>query len=194
METEFEATFIEVDKDEIRRRLSALGAERAYPEFMMTRVVFDLPSGHEIKDGWLRVRKEYDKITMSLKVVNGGKIENQKETCLKIDNFENAVSFLTSIGCRRKAYQESYRELWKLDEVEITIDEWPYLEPFVEVEGFSEEAVKAVSKKLGFNYDQAFFCSVDILYNRKYGTPIEFINKNLDLISFTEPNPFQNKK
>ncbi|MFZ4648885.1 MAG: CYTH domain-containing protein [Patescibacteria group bacterium] len=194
METEFEATFIEINKDEVSQLLLSAGATLVHPEFMMTREVFDLPTGHEIKDGWLRVRKEYDKITMSLKVVSGGKIENQKETCLNIDNFENAVLFLSSIGCRRKAYQESYRELWKLDDAEITIDEWPYLEPFVEVGGPSEEVVKAVSKKLGFDYNKAFFCSVDILYNRKYGTPIEYINKHLDLISFTEPNPFEDKK
>lgn len=194
METEFEATFIEINKDEIRQRLLSAGAKLVHPEFMMTRVNFDFPSGYEVKDGWLRVRKEYDKITMSLKVVSGDKIENQKELCLKIDNFENAVSFLSSIGCRRKAYQESYREKWELDGVEVTIDEWPYLEPYVEVEGLSEEVVKNVSEKLGFDYSEAFFCSVDILYNRKYGTPIEYINYDLDLISFSEENPFLNKK
>ncbi len=191
MKTEFEATFIEINKDEIRARLEKAGAERIHPEFMMTREVFELPVGHEIKDGWLRVRREYDKITMSLKVVSGGQIDNQKETCLEVDNFDEAVDFLTSIGCRRKAYQETKRELWKLDGVEITLDEWPYLEPLVEVEGDSEEAVKEVSAKLGFDYHQAFFCSVDFLYNRKYGTPIEFINHHLDLISFSAPNPFQ---
>lgn len=194
MNIEYEATFINVDKDEIRARLEKIGAERIYPEFMMKRVVFELPSGHEIRGGWLRVREEADKITMSLKITDGGKIEDQKEICLKIDNFDEGVKFLNSIGAEQKAYQESYRELWLIDGVEVCIDEWPYLEPYVEVEGKSEPEVKAVSAKLGFDYSQALFCSVDTLYNKKYGVPFDIINHQTKRITFNDSNPFTNYK
>lgn len=190
MQIEYEATFINIDKDEIRARLKTVGATLVKPEFLQKRIVFELPSGHEIPGGWLRVRDESDKITMSLKIVNGDKIEDQKEICLKIDNYNEGVNFLEAIGAERKAYQESRRELWILDNTEITIDEWPYLEPYVEVEGVSEEIVKSVSEKIGFNYQDALFCSVDILYNKKYGTPLDVINKKTKLITFTDPNPF----
>jgi adenylate cyclase, class 2 len=190
MNIEYEATFINIDKDEIRGRLEKAGAALIKPEFLMKRIVFELPVGHEIPGGWLRVRDEGDKITMSLKVVNGNKIEDQKETCLKIDDFDEGVKFLESIGARQKAYQESRRELWLLDGVEVTIDEWPYLEPYVEVEGQSEAIVKATSEKLGFDYAQALFCSVDTLYNKKYGVPFEVINHKTNRITFIDPNPF----
>lgn len=190
MNIEYEATFIDVDKDEIRERLKKAGANLVYPEFMMKRFVFELPVGHEIKGGWLRVREEANKITMSLKITNGSNIEDQKEICLKIDNFNEGVKFLNTIGAKQKAYQESYRELWLLDDVEVCIDEWPYLEPYVEVEGKSEQEVKAVSEKLGFNYSQALFCSVDTLYNKKYSVPFEIINHKTNRITFTDPNPF----
>jgi len=156
----------------------------------MKRIVFELPVGHEIPGGWLRVRDEGDKITMSLKIVDGDKIESQKEICLKIDDFNEGVKFLESIGAKQKAYQESYREFWLLDGVEVTIDEWPYLEPYVEVEAKSEEEVRRVSEKLEFDYSQALFCSVDILYNKKYGTPLEIINHHTKIITFNDPNPF----
>lgn len=190
MGIEYEATFINVDKDDIRKRLKKAGATLIKPDFLQKRRVFELPVGHEIPGGWLRVRDEQDKITMSLKIVNGDKIEDQKEICLKIDNFEEGVNFLESIGCKQKAYQESRRELWILDGVEVTIDEWPFLEPYVEVEGKSEEKVKEVSAKLDFDYSTALFCSVDVLYNKKYGTPIEHINHNLNKIVFDGENPF----
>lgn len=193
MNIEYEATFTNINKDEIRARCKKAGASLVYLEFLMKRIVFELPGGHEIKGGWLRVRAEADKTTMSLKIVDGDKIENQKEICLKIDNFNEGVKFLESIGAQQKAYQESYRELWLLDNVEITIDEWPYLEPYVEVEGVSEAEVKEVSAKLGFDYNQALFCSVDFLYTKKYGTPFEVIN-NTSRITFTDPNPFANLK
>lgn len=187
---EYEATFPNINKDDIRQRLEKAGATLVKPENLMVRSVFELPSGHKIKGGWLRVRNENDKITMSLKVVNGNKIEDQKEICLKIDSFEEGVKFLESLGCEPKAYQESKRELWILDEVEITIDEWPYLEPYVEVEGKSEEVVKSVSTKLDFDYSQALFCSVDTLYSNKYKITADYINHQIKRICFNEPNPF----
>jgi len=190
---EYEATFTDINKDEIRERLKKAGAKKVYPEFLMKRIVFELPAGHEIKGGWLRVREEADKITMSLKITDGGKIEDQKEICLKIDNYDEGVKFLESVGAERKAYQESYRELWILDGVEVCIDEWPYLEPYVEVEGKSEQEVKNVSAKLGFDYAKALFCSVDTLYTKKYGTPFAVINST-KRITFSGPNPFGDSK
>jgi adenylate cyclase class 2 len=190
MNIEYEATFPNINEDDIRARLKNTGATLIKSKFLMKRIVFELPVGHEIPGGWLRVRDEGDKITMSLKIVDGDKIESQKEICLKIDDFNEGVKFLEAIGAERKAYQESYREFWLLDEVEVTIDEWPYLEPYVEVEAKSEEEVRRVSEKLGFNYSQALFCSVDTLYNKKYGTPLEIINHHTKIITFNDPNPF----
>src|SRR3990167_4683344 len=74
MDIEFEAKFPDIDKDKLRKKLKALGAVLVKPEFFQKRIVFFLPKGHEIKDGYLRVRDEGDRITMSLKVVNGDKI------------------------------------------------------------------------------------------------------------------------
>lgn len=192
MKIEYEATFPNINKNEIRRKLLESGAKIIKPEFLMKRTVFNLPSGHDIDGGWLRVRDEGDKITMSLKVVEAGKIENQKEICLEIDDYQEATNFLKQIGCEEKAYQETKRELWMLDNVEVTIDEWPYLEPLVEVEGRSEEAVKQVSEKLGFKYEDALFCSADTLYNKKYGVSEYKINNSTPFITFNHPNPFIN--
>jgi len=190
MKIEYEATFADVDKDKIRGRLSQSGAELIRKEFLQKRAVFRLPEGNHIQGGWLRVRDEGDRITMSLKVVDGDQIHDQKETMLVVDDFEEARNFLLGIGCREKAYQESKRELWRLDGVDITIDEWPFLEPFVEVEGESEEKVKAVSMKIGFNYDLAKFCAVDVLYSEKYGFDVDMINNQTPLILFEMENPF----
>jgi len=190
MYTEFEATFTSISKQEIREKLIAIGARLEHEEYLQKRIVFNLPKGHEIDGGWLRVRDEVDKITMSLKVVKEGKIEDQKEIQLNIDSFDNAVSLLETIGCENKAYQETKRELWKVDDVEVTIDEWPFLEPFVEIEGKSEEEVKSVSEKLDFDYSKAKFCAVDTLYSEKYGITEDQVNNHTPKILFGEENPF----
>lgn len=190
MKIEYEATFLNIERDEVREKLSYRGAVLIREEFLQKRVVFNLPKGNSHEHAWLRVRDEGDKITMSLKVVDGDKIHNQKETELQVDNFEEAVSFLNSIGCEQKAYQENKRELWRLDNVEITIDEWPFLDPFVEVEGDSEESVRLVSEKIGFDYNQAKFCAVGTLYNEKYNVSLDRINNHTPKIVFDMKNPF----
>jgi adenylate cyclase class 2 len=192
MQIEYEATFTNINKAEIRGKLEAAGARLIKSEFLQKRIVFNLPEGHEIKGGWLRVRDEGDKITMSLKIIDGEKIEDQKEICLGISDFGLAVNFLKTIGCRQKAYQESKRELWVINGVEITIDEWPFLEPFVEIEAQTEVEVKETSRVLGFDYSQALFCSVDTLYSTKYGVPKEVINNEISEILFDMKNPFEN--
>lgn len=193
MKVEYEATFPNVNKDTVRIKLQEAGAMFVRPEFLQKRVVFHLPAGHEIKGGWVRVRDEGDKITLSLKVVDGTNIENQKEINLKVNDFEEARNLLITLGCQEKAYQENKRELWLLDDVEITIDEWPFLEPFVEVEGKSEEAVKIISEKIGFNYADALFCAVGTLYSKKYNLDEDIINNETPKIVFNMENPFVKK-
>jgi adenylate cyclase class 2 len=190
MQIEYEATFYPVDKNAIRERLQKAKAQLLRAEFLQKRYVFNLPRGHELAGGWLRVRDEGDKITMSLKVVNGDKIEDQKEICLQVDNIEQAVMMLETIGCIKKAYQETRRELWELNGVEICIDEWPWLEPFVEIEGKSESAVRQVSALLDFDYGEARFCSVDSLYAEKYHFENDVFNNQSEKIVFEGENPF----
>ena len=160
------------------------------PEYLQKRIPFYLPREKRLKDSWLRVRDEGDKITLSLKVIDGEKIEDQKEICLEINNFDDAVELLKAIGCKPKSYQETKRELWRIDDAEITIDEWPFLEPFVEIEGDSEQAVKEVSEKLGFNYANALFCAVGKLYQMKYGISLDGIN-GFEKLVFEMENPFR---
>lgn len=191
MKIEYEATFPNIDKDEIKAKLKESGAELIRPEFLQRRMAFKFPKGHEIEGGWVRVRDEGDKVTMSLKVVDGEKIENQKEICLRVNSLKEAELFLTTIGCKKKAYQESKREIWRLRDAEIAIDQWPFLEPFVEIEGESKVAVKKACEKIGLDYSKALFCSVGVLYNKKYGVSIDVINNQTPEIVFGGKNPFE---
>jgi adenylate cyclase, class 2 len=192
MKVEYEATFANINKEEIRERLKRAGAALERPEYLQKRIPFHLPSEKRSKHSWLRVRDEGGVVTLSLKTVDGNKIENQKELFLQIDDFDTAVELLKSIGCEPKSYQETKRELWKLNGAEITIDEWPFLEPFVEIEGASEEEVKRASEKLGFKWSEALFCAVGKLYEMKYGVPEDEINTAPKII-FDMENPFQKK-
>ena len=100
------------------------------------------------------------------------------------------MEFFEMIGCRKKSYQETKREKWKLDNVDISIDEWPFLEPFVEIEGKSKKEVEKISKKLSFKWKDALFCAIGHLYYRKYDMPEHYINNKVPKITFDMKNPF----
>lgn len=193
MKTEYEATFANIDKSDIRSRLKAAGAVLIKSEVLMKRKSFTPPNGEDIEYSWARVRDEGDRITMSFKSIKGERIEDQKEEMVVIDDFQAGVNFLLALGCREKAYQESKREIWSLDGTEICLDEWPFLEPYVEVEGESEQVVKAAAEKLGFDYSSAKFCSVAVLYAEKYGISADDVSNKVPLITF-DKNPFQSNE
>jgi len=96
MNTEFEATFIDIDVDKVRQKLKQLNATLLKPETLMKRVVFEPPQ--YIEGGWLRVRDEGDKITLSVKQVTGTQIDDQKEVELIIHDFDTGIQFLVVTG------------------------------------------------------------------------------------------------
>ncbi len=185
MNIEYEATFIKINKDQMRQKLKEVGAKLIKPEFLMKRIVFHPPK--EIKNGWMRVRDEQDKITMSLKIITGSKITDQKEVELTITDFDEGCKFLEAIGAKRKSYQETKREHWHYDGAEITIDTWPALNPFVEIESDNEKIVKEVSEKLGFIWQDAYFGATDEIYEKELGIPREIINQKTSEITFENP-------
>lgn len=180
MNNEIEATFYEVNKDEIREKLKALGAILEMPEVLMRRTVYDTGKG-----SFARVRDEGGKIVMTYKIyIDDTDIMGCKEVNLVVDNYDEANKFMHGIGLKEKANQDSYRELWTLDGVEITIDTWPWIPAYIEVEGPSEEAVWSVSEKLGYKKEEAHFGSVDRVYNYYYGVDMDIVNDATPVINF----------
>jgi adenylate cyclase class 2 len=193
MKIEYEATFANINKIEIRNKLKNLGAKKVRDEFLMKRIVFNLPTNE--RGTWIRVRDEGDKIMLAIKSIEGdGKnIEGQKELELQINDFKKGIMILEKIGCIKKSYQENKREIWILEDVEIAIDEWPFLEPFVEIEGNSEKEVKSIAEKLGFNYSNAIFSSTDEQYSAKYNLSEDRVVNKTPVIKFNGKNPFLKK-
>lgn len=177
---EIEATFLEVDKDELRARLKGLGAELLQPEVLMQRTVFDLEEEH----AFARVRDEVNKVTMSYKRLDDLSLSGMKEICLEVNDYGEAVGFMKALGLRAKAEEETLREEWLLDGVELDIDTWPWLPAFVEVDGLSEEAVKGVVEKLGYDMKDAVYGSVDEIYTIYYDVTNDDVNKRWSEIKF----------
>lgn len=189
MPTEWEAVFWPINKDTVRAALSSAGAVMVFPERLMRRVNLYLPES-VTTPGFARVRDEGHRITLSVKDTSGTRIEDKKEVQVVVDDFDSAQRLLRALSCKDKNYQESTRELWTLDGAEITIDDWPFLEPLCEVEADSEASVRAVAEKLGFDWNTARFCSADKLYAEKYNVPHTAITQGIPRLTFDMPDPF----
>ncbi len=189
MDIEYEAKFLNIDKDDIRARLRAAGAALIQSEFLQRRWVLDVPAPHQKKGVWLRVRDEGTQTTLSWKSSSGDGIEEQKELSVVVDSFDTTVELLKRIGCPADSYQETKRELWVLDGAQITIDTWPFLNPFVEVEADSEKAVEHASRAIGFDWSEALFCGVNKLYQMEYGEETHI--RTTPLLTFDMENPYK---
>ncbi len=190
METEIEAKFLNINKTRLRKLLQNIGAECVKPERMMRRTVFELP-----EDGsYMRVRDEGDKITMSVKHLAERSLEGMKEICLTVNSYNDAVNFLIAAGHEPKAKQETLRESWVYQGVEIDIDTWPWAPSFVEIEGKSGEAVKAVAEKLGFAMKDAKYGSVEIVYKQIYNLTDDEINNEPEIIFDHIPQLFDSRR
>jgi len=156
----------------------------------MRRVTID-PPGQEAADVFLRVRDEGDKATMTYKSYDDITVDGANEIEVEVSDFQLTVDILASSGLVQKSYQESKRESWQLDGCEIELDEWPWLNPYIEIEGPSVDAVQALADKLGFDWEQAVYGGVAYVYQQQYPdlfTADEF-NSQLARIKFDDPPP-----
>lgn len=169
MNTEIEAKFTNIDPEQVRKRLTELGAKLRQPERLMRRKNYDYPDGRlEKVGGWIRLRDESDRVTLAYKQLNDRTLHGTKEISVNVGDFDKMADLLTAIGLEIKSYQETRRESWLLGETEIEIDTWPWIPAFVEIEGKNEASVKKTSKSLGFDWRNVKHGSVENIYQEVF--------------------------
>ena len=165
MQTELEAKFLNIDKDDMRRRLTSLGAVLVTPERKLMRQNFDFADSRLNKlAGWVRIRDEGDHITLTYKQLNERTLHGTKEINLTIDSFGQARELLNILGLEVKSEQVTMRESWKFGDTQIEIDTWPWIPPFLELEGQSEDDLRSLATKLDLDWDSAKYGSVEVAY------------------------------
>lgn len=184
MKTEIEAKFLDINSEAIRSKLKELGGSLNQEEILMRRKIFDYNNQRLEKTGaWIRVRDEGNKITLSYKRLIDRTFQGTKEISVKVDDFEATCNFLLAIGLDCRSYQETKRETWLLDGCEITIDTWPWIPTFIELEAETEQAVKSAAEKLGCDWNEALHGSVETAYQKYYEVTEEEID-HLEEIKF----------
>ncbi len=166
-----------------------MGAILEKPMRLMRRVTIDSDVMKQ-KGGFIRVRDEGDRVTLTYKQFDTLAVDGAKEHEVVVSGFDETVALLAAAGLAHRSLQESKRETWVYDGAEIVIDEWPWLTPYIEVEATSEADVKRVSELLGFAWNDAVFGDVMAAYRAQY----PHLNEkdtvgNIPIVRFGDPVP-----
>jgi adenylate cyclase class 2 len=189
MNSEIEAKFLDINHDEIRQKLIALGAQLEKPLRAMRRVTIDTPH-MKAKDAFVRIRDEGDKVTITYKQFDQLSVDGAKEIEIIVSHFEESIALFAAAGLKHGSYQESKRETWRLGNAEIVLDTWPWLKPYIEIEGTDVKTVKSVAKSLGLAWNDAVFGDVMAAYRVQYPhLGMKDTVGNLAEVRFDDPLP-----
>jgi adenylate cyclase, class 2 len=190
-DTEFEAKFYPIEKDEYRDKLKSLGGKLVASERKMKRALVDRRDFPQLKCNYIRVRDEGGVIRISAKIhaEEGGNLTDQKEVDIEVSNYDKAIKIIEMMGFTFGVYQETLRETWELEGAEVTIDTWPGLLTYSEIEASSEEHVQELAGKLGFDWNKKIITSPLEIFMRVYNLSLEEVLKMTAHLTF-EKNPF----
>jgi predicted adenylyl cyclase CyaB len=137
MEIEFEAKFLNINKEELVEKLKSLGAKMVKKNTLYKRCMYGLC---DIKRGYVRVRDEGDETKLTAKIYKDSQFPEEYEVTIKND-FENGKAFLGALNLTEKSYHETMREIWILplgkydtNKCEVAFDSIPGIPLYVEIE------------------------------------------------------------
>ena len=169
MHTEIEERILEINKEEVIKKLEELGATKA-GEWFYKRYTYDFTPKRE--NQWIRLRTNGVETTLTYKNVETREIDGTRELEIVVDNFEETNKFLEILGYEYKNYQENKRIRYYLNDVEIDIDTWPMIPTYMELEGPSVEKVKEVEDLLGVDKSKITTLFADEIYDKYYGIDV----------------------
>ena len=176
MQQEFETQIVDVNKEEIITKLRGLGAKED-AELLQKRWVFDMsPCTVDSKGEWIRLRQVGNKKpTLTYKNKAGSGLNETTELEVTVDDFEKTALILSQVkGFTGKYYQENKRIKFEYKGIEFTLDTWPMIPTYLEIEGRSEADVHKGLTLLGLEgKDQGHLGTVAIYH--RYGIELHDI-------------------
>lgn len=175
MKIENEVTVLNINKDEFIKKILLAGGKEVSPELKQIRCVYDFNPVNEHK--WIRLRTNGKKSTLTIKETNGSSKMGARELEIEVSNFEETNRILNELGYHYRNRQENYRHIFMLDGAEISIDTWPKIEPYAEIEADTKQDIENVLTKLNIKPEQITELDVCLIYSKIY---------NIDLLAIKE--------
>jgi adenylate cyclase class 2 len=170
----------------VRRELRSLGAE-SLGCVLESNSILDRPDGSLRRRGCgLRIRESRSEedggttATLTMKgPVHEGAVKTREELEVRVDDADRTAQLFGALGFAPVLRYQKRRESWRLGLCRIELDEPPHIGLFVEIEGPSEQAIRAVQTDLGLGdlrHESASYIHMLTAYCREHGIADEIVS------------------
>jgi adenylate cyclase class 2 len=181
MQTEIETRFLDINKDDLVKKLISLGAIDEGEE-KLEEIIFHAADMSWVgKRKYVRLRKTKDKIKLTYKENAEQKVDSAQEIEFYVPDWNKCSEFFEKIGLKAMRKLEKQRHTFKLDDVTVDIDTWPKIPTYMEIEGPSVESLKKFCNKLDIDWGKRFDGDAKEVF-RHYGHDLDHIT----VITFSE--------
>ncbi|MFU8772671.1 MAG: class IV adenylate cyclase [Anaerolineales bacterium] len=165
MSVEIEVKFYVKDIEALKYRLQVLGARPRQARTSEINYRFDTSTGRLTRNKQvLRLRKDnHSRLTYKSPSRDEGGALSRQEIEITVSDFDAAVELLQALGYKVSLIYEKFRTIYSLNQVLICVDELP-LGHFIEIEGSSSDDIRAMSHRLGLNWETRLSKSYSALF------------------------------
>ena len=172
---EIEVRFLEINKDDLAARLNKLGAIDHGEDLLEERIIFDKDLLWQRAAKFMRIRTKGGKTTLAYKNRENPhepSAHGTEEIEFEVSDPELAQALLSRLGYEPFRYQQKKRHSFTFGDVSVDIDTWPKVPTYVELEGNSEDDLKAAAKELGLDWTNVEFRDPKLVIEQVYGIPV----------------------
>lgn len=148
MNIENEIKVLNIDVDEAIKKLEHLKFVKV-DEYFYKRYIYNTAPPKE--NAWLRLRTDGYVTTLTYKESTKDSIDGMKEIEVTVDDFNTMNTLLETSGIVSSSYQENKRLLYEGVGCQVSIDYWPLIPPYLEIESSSVFKVEDCLKALGYS-------------------------------------------
>ena len=181
MQKEIETRFLNIDKEEVIKKLMPLGATDKGEEKLEEIIFHPTDSSWIGKRKFVRLRKTKNKVKLTYKENVEQTVDSAREIEFEVSDIEKCHKFFEKVGLSAMRQLEKYRHTFELDDVTVDIDSWPKIPVYMEIEGPSVESLKNFCKKLDLDWEKRFDGDAREAF-REYGYDLDKIT----VITFSE--------
>lgn len=169
---EIECRFLDIDKEALVQKLNNLGAKDKGEIMLEETIIYDQELKWGDEQRFLRLRKSGDKTVVTYKEHREHAVDGAYEIEFEVGNYEKAEALFEKIGLKPFRHQQKKRHTFELNDVTFDIDTWPRIPTYVELEGKSEEDLKAAANRVGYDWEDAVFHNARWVIENKYNIPV----------------------
>jgi adenylate cyclase class 2 len=118
---------------------------------------------------WVRLRETNRKATLTVKHVFNRRediVQKVMEFEVEVSDFKETNKLLNALGLVKRNYQEKFRRQYKYKDAEISIDTWPKLQPYAEIETNNDAIIVEIIKLCGWENKESVSINTSELYKR----------------------------